>query len=142
MQTKRNPRHMAYLFAHREKIETLTLGTLRDGVEDPTLFMLDPLDRRARLIAEASGESTAIANHVVEAQRRGAVPSLHWCMSRSRAARILAAEFPDISAMVAAPGIPGGYALVVVAEGSASVIELPPIKMLDGDGMPVFEIRS
>jgi hypothetical protein len=144
MKSKRNriTDHMEYLNAVRERIRTLILEVLGEGHEHPTVLVLDLRDRSARRIAEASGEAAVIADHHSRARECGGSPVVNWCVSRSHAAALLADEFSDVSAKVAAPFFPGGYAVVVVANGSATLFEEPPIEMLDGTGELVVEIKT
>jgi hypothetical protein len=133
---------MKYFRESRERIEKLILGLVREGYEDLSILLLDPKDLRAQRIAGISGDPNKITYHLCLGRRPRLYPTMEWCMSRCLAAAILAGRFPEVSAMVAAPGIPGGYAVVVVSGGSESVIELPPIEMRDGTAQPEVKIKS
>jgi hypothetical protein len=139
---KRVADHLAYLRASQERIRTLILEVLGEGHEHPTVLVLDLRDQSARRIAETSGEAAGIADYLSRARECGGSPILNWCVSRSHAAALLEDAFSDVSADVAAPIYPGGYAVVVVANGSASLFEHPRIEMLDGTGEMVLEIKS
>ena len=127
MKLQRMLRHAVYLEGHRPQIANSYRTARRLGEDDLAVFVLDPSDPSARAILETSGEGEEVDAHLAEGRRRGVRTSITCGISRTLMVDLLAEPFPEIAASVAVPLDEGSFWVVVVTEGSASAVVLPPV---------------
>jgi hypothetical protein len=121
--------HMLYIQTAGPIIEANYLRALdRDASTEPAVLLLDLLDETARSIAETIGSPRTIALLHQAAERENVRPVVAWGLPASQVRGLIAAEFPEVAAILAIPSDPVGYWVVIVSEGSASAVVMPPVE--------------
>ncbi len=124
--------HGAYILEARERAEVSLLKAIRDGAADPVVLLLDPDDPKARRIADAAINAPDHDRVIAEASRRGAYPVMTWGVPKAYAVELLSRDFPDAAQVILEPHASGGrFWIIVVAEGGASPIVMPPLLPAD-----------
>jgi hypothetical protein len=120
--------HAAYMDAYRPQIENSYQKALREGDREPVVLLFDSRDETAMEILQTSGNGDELARQAREGRRLGGFLVFTVGVERTLAVEILQDFFDEVAKFVAIPaGDSGSYTLVIIAQGSASAVFMPPI---------------
>jgi hypothetical protein len=121
-----NRAHKKILLACLEGVEECFLQARTDGVDEPTVLVLDLLDRIGRAIAETCVGAAGIAAHLAAGPHRPTTRHMMICgLPRTEACELLVSRFPDIYEVLDEAESVSGYPVVVVSSW-ATAFAIPP----------------
>lgn len=106
-----------------ERIEVAAMQAMKQGLEAPTVLVLDPLDDVARAIIAESDRESEIEIQIAEYRQRGVRASIIWFLPGRLAAALLRPSHPQAADEILPLPDPRAYFIVAVAQRMVSVGE-------------------